>query len=76
MSMDLLAQQVAVLRLQAQSFAAQVAAIEATVEAVRIDPGGGAATTCPHPLESREMTGNFGDDSWRCLLCGATGHGA
>lgn len=70
MSLDLLQNQIAVLRLQAQSFAAQVAAIEATAEALRIAP----ASACAHPLESREAVGNFGSTEWKCGACGALGN--
>lgn len=71
MSLDLLQNQIAVLRLQAQSFSAQVAAIEATAEALRIAPPG----PCTHPLESREAIGNFGSTEWKCAACGALGDG-
>ena len=71
MSLDLLQNQIAVLRLQAQSFAAQVQAIEATAEAIRIAPAG----ACQHPLESRELIGNFGSSEWKCAVCGAIGDG-
>lgn len=74
MHLELLAQQVAVLRLQAQSLAAQAAAIEATVESLRMEPAGQAG--CSHPFERREPVGNFGSTAWRCLACGATGDGA
>ncbi len=72
MSLDLLQNQIAVLRLQAQAFAAQVAAVEATAEALRIAP----ASTCAHPLDSREMVGNFGSTDWKCGVCGVLGDGA